>query len=63
MGLGSAEMQQVFIHKTEVNNGMAYVSDVPGLGIDFDEEAAAAYPYKRSYLPISRLEDGTLWNW
>lgn len=63
VGLGSAEMQQVFIHKTEVNNGMAYVSDAPGLGIDFDEEAAAAYPYKRSYLPISRLEDGTLWNW
>lgn len=37
--------------------------DAPGLGVEFDEEAAAKYPYKRSYLPVSRLEDGTLWHW
>ena len=22
-----------------------------------------SYPYKRAYLPVNRLEDGTMWNW
>ncbi len=38
-------------------------SDKPGLGIDFDEKLAAKYPYNPAYLPVARLEDGTLWNW
>ena len=42
---------------------MAMVGDAPGLGVDFDEDAAKRFPYKRSYLPVCRLEDGTLWNW
>ncbi|EGD7782977.1 starvation-sensing protein rspA, partial [Escherichia coli] len=21
------------------------------------------YPYEPAYLPVARLEDGTLWNW
>ena len=24
---------------------------------------AARYPYEPAYLPVARLEDGTLWNW
>ena len=42
-----------------------YTSDAAdeGLGVDFDESEASKYQYKRSYLPISRLEDGTLWDW
>ncbi|WP_249264116.1 MULTISPECIES: hypothetical protein, partial [Enterobacteriaceae] len=24
---------------------------------------AAKYPYDPAYLPVARLEDGTLWNW
>jgi mannonate dehydratase len=63
VGLGNAQSHEIFTHGFEVKDGMAYVSDAPGLGIDFNEEAAKAYPYKRSYLPVSRLEDGTLWNW
>ena len=31
--------------------------------IDIDEELAAKYPYKRAFLPVARLDDGTLWNW
>ncbi|EPB9502252.1 hypothetical protein ACRRBH_003865, partial [Escherichia coli] len=23
----------------------------------------AKYPYEPAYLPVARLEDGTLWNW
>lgn len=63
VGLGNKETQQLFKHSTHIENGVATVSDAPGLGIEFDEEAARAFPYKRSYLPVSRLEDGTLWNW
>ena len=63
VGLGNEQIQQIFQQNTAVEKGMAYVSEAPGLGVDFDEEAAKAYPYKRSFLPVSRLEDGTLWNW
>ena len=55
--------QKLFKHEMYLNNGMVYVSDKPGLGIEFDESLAQEYPYKRSYLPVSRLEDGTLWHW
>ena len=63
VGLGNAEMRSVFNYDIKIEDGMAYVSDSPGLGVDFDEDAAAQLPYKRSYLPVSRLEDGTMWNW
>jgi len=63
VGMGNEETQQIFKHETRLENGMLYVSDKPGLGIEFDEEVAAKYRYKRSYLPVSRLEDGTLWHW
>lgn len=32
-------------------------------GVDIDETLAAKHPYKPAYLPIARLEDGTMWNW
>lgn len=63
VGFGTDEAKQIFKYDIKVEDGYAYVSEQPGLGVDFDEEAAANYPYKRSYLPVSRLEDGTLWNW
>jgi len=63
VGFGNDQSKEIFKHNYTVENGMAYMSEAPGLGIDFDEEAAKKYPYKRSYLPVSRLEDGTLWNW
>lgn len=63
VGLGNEQSQRIFRQDVRVENGMAYVSEAPGLGIDFDEEAAKEHPYKRSYLPVSRLEDGTLWHW
>ncbi len=34
-----------------------------GLGVDIDEKVAAKYPYERAYLPVARLEDGTMTNW
>jgi mannonate dehydratase len=40
-----------------------HLADEPGLGVDIDEEAAARYPYRRAYLPVNRLEDGTMHSW
>jgi mannonate dehydratase len=37
--------------------------EAPGLGVDIDEKLAANYPYERAYLPVNRLEDGTMWSW
>jgi len=63
VGFGNEKIKQLFQHDFTVKNGMAYVSDAPGLGVEFDEKLATELPYKRSYLPVSRLEDGTLWHW
>jgi hypothetical protein len=35
----------------------------PGLGVDINETLAAQYPYQRAYLPVNRLEHGTMTNW
>ncbi len=37
--------------------------EVPGLGVDVDEEAAARYPYYPASLPVNRLRDGTVHDW
>ncbi len=63
VGFGNDEIKRIFPHEIRLEDGIAYVDDAPGLGVDFDEDAANEFPYKRSYLPVSRLEDGTLWNW
>jgi len=63
VGFGTPEMNSVFKFDVELVDGLLYLTDAPGLGVDFDEKEAAKYPYKRSYLPVNRLEDGTLWNW
>ncbi|CAH0529663.1 D-mannonate dehydratase ManD [Vibrio hippocampi] len=63
VGFGNEACQKIFKHDFKLDNGMIIVSDAPGLGVEFDEQQAEQYQYKRSYLPVSRLEDGTLWHW
>lgn len=63
VGFGSKDMNSVFSHSLSYENGYLFLKDTPGLGVEFDENEAGKYPYKRSYLPVSRLEDGTLWDW
>ncbi len=63
IGFGGTALNEVFKHPLTFENGYLLLEDKPGLGVDFDEQAAGKYVYKRSYLPVSRLEDGTLWNW
>lgn len=61
--LHTVQTKEVFPSNYELKNGFAYLNDVPGHGVDINEELAAQYPYGRKYLPVNRLEDGTMWNW
>ncbi|HEX8585399.1 MAG TPA: D-mannonate dehydratase ManD [Allosphingosinicella sp.] len=53
----------VFPHSYSFKEGSLHPGDAPGLGVDIDEELAATYPYKRAYLPVNRLEDGSMHDW
>ncbi len=53
----------VFPHTYRFEDGMLHPSEEPGLGVDIDEEAAAEFPYRPAYLPVNRLEDGTIHDW
>jgi len=57
------ETDEVFPHAYSFKNGLMHPGDAPGLGVDIDEGLAAKYEYARAYLPVNRLEDGTMFNW
>lgn len=57
------ETDAVFPHAYSFADGQMHPGETPGLGVDIDEALAAKHPYKPAYLPVNRLEDGTLWNW
>jgi len=44
-------------------DGTMDVSDAAGLGTDVNEELAKKYPYRRSYLPTARRQDGAVQDW
>ena len=57
------ETLEVFPGAWTFADGALHPGDAPGHGVDIDEALAAKYPYSRAYLPVNRLEDGTLWHW
>lgn len=59
----SPETDAVFPHAYSFKDGYLYPGDAPGHGVDIDETLAEKYPYQRCYLPVNRLEDGTMWSW
>ncbi len=61
--LGTPECDALFPSEHKMENGSVFVSDAPGLGIDFNEQEAKRYSYKPGSHPVVRLEDGTLWNY
>lgn len=63
VGFGNEWMEKVFGHPLRFEEGHLFINDALGLGVTFNESEAMKYPYKRSYLPVSRLDDGTLWDW
>ena len=56
-------VDEVFPHEYSFRAGDMYVGEKPGLGVDYSEELAARYPYRRAYLPVARKADGTMFNW
>lgn len=59
----AALTDEVFPHAYSFAQGMMDPGEVPGHGVEIDEKLAAKFPYKRAYLPVCRLQDGTLHNW
>ncbi len=57
------ETDAVFPHAYTFDDGYLHPGEAPGHGVDIDEKLAATFPYRRAYLPVNRLEDGTLWHW
>ena len=61
--LGTPECDALFPSDHDVSDGQFFVSDAPGLGVDFDETEARRYDYSPGSHPVVRLTDGTVWNY
>lgn len=61
--LDTEECEALFPSEHKMENGMMYVSDAPGLGVDFNEAEAKKYSYQAGSHPVVRLQDGTIWNY
>lgn len=57
------ETDAVFPHAYTFSGGLLHPGEAPGLGVDIDEAEAAKYPYRRAFLPVARLQDGTMHDW
>jgi len=59
----TALTDEVFPHAYSFKDGYLFPGEAVGHGVDIDEKLAAKYPYKRAYLPVNRLLDGSMCNW
>jgi mannonate dehydratase len=57
------ETDEVFQRSYTFSDGMLHPGEGPGLGVEIDEKLAAKFPYSRAFLPVNRLEDGSMYNW
>jgi len=58
-----AQASEVFNWDWSFADGYLHSGEAPGHGVTIDEAAAARFPYKRRYLDVNRLRDGTMWDW
>ncbi|MEU4896020.1 D-mannonate dehydratase ManD [Streptomyces sp. NPDC044780] len=58
-----AETMEVFRSEVRFEDGMLHPADVPGLGVEYDDEAAERFPYEPRYLPVARRLDGSVHDW
>jgi mannonate dehydratase len=56
-------VDEVFKGGPTYADGYLHPGDAPGLGIDYDETAAATFPYSPKYLPVARRLDGSVHDW
>ncbi|WP_203581812.1 D-mannonate dehydratase ManD [Microbacterium hibisci] len=54
---------EVFRTSYTWDDGAMHPGDAPGLGVEYDDDAAARFPYEPAYLPMARLVDGTVHDW
>jgi mannonate dehydratase len=59
----SADTMSVFPAAYDFVDGALVPGEVPGLGVEYDEDAAKAFPYETAYLPVNRLTDGSMHDW
>ncbi len=59
----SAQTLDVFRCGYSFVDGLLDPGEAPGLGVELDLEAAAAFEYTPAYLPVNRLRDGTIHDW
>jgi mannonate dehydratase len=59
----TAETDAVFPHAYSFADGYLHPGDQPGLGVEIDEVLADRHLYSRAYLPVNRLEDGSMHDW
>jgi mannonate dehydratase len=57
------EVGEVFRSGVRFERGMLHPSEEPGLGVEYDDEAAARFPYEPRYLPVARRLDGSVHDW
>jgi galactonate dehydratase len=55
--------EEIFPDAFKIEDGHIIPSDRPGLGLDWDEAAAARHPYDPIDLPVCHLPDGTVAEW
>ncbi|MBI4551470.1 MAG: galactonate dehydratase [Candidatus Latescibacteria bacterium] len=56
-------MSDVFPVQVEWKDGYLLPPDRPGLGVEFDEDAARKHPYQPGQTPMLHREDGAFTNW
>jgi len=59
----NARTLEVFKTSYTFSGGLLDPGERPGLGVELDESAAAAFEYTPAYLPVNRLLDGTMHDW
>lgn len=59
----SKDTLDVFRTSYTFQDGLLDPGEAPGLGVDYDDQAAARFDYEPAYLPVNRLLDGTVHDW
>lgn len=54
---------EVFHGGPDLSEGALHVSEEPGLGVSYDDAAAARFEYTPKYLPVARRLDGSIHDW
>ena len=61
--VGRTVMEDLFPVQVPYESGYLLAPEAPGLGIEFNEEAATEYSFKWEHGPRLRREDGSFTNW